>query len=40
MCSILIKGSTCRKNKKNEIFVLVDLDRAGHEKSVEKILAF
>ena len=38
MCSILTKGSTCRKNKKNEIFV--DLNRAGHDKSVEKKLAF
>ena len=34
MCSILIKGSTCRKNKKIEIFV--DLNRAGHDKSVEQ----
>ena len=34
MCSIL----TCRKNKKNKIFV--DLNRAGHDKSVEKKLAF
>ena len=34
MCSILTKGSTCRKNKKNEI--VVDLNRAGHDKSVEK----
>ena len=33
MCSILTKGSTCRK-KKEEIFV--DLNRAGHDKSVEK----
>ena len=33
MCSILTKGSTCRKNK-NDIFV--DLNRAGHDKSVEK----
>ena len=36
MCSILTKGSTCRKNKKNEIFV--DLSRAGHDKFVEKKL--
>ena len=34
MCSILTKGSTCRKNKKNEIFL--DLNRAGHDKSVKK----
>ena len=34
MCSILTKGSTCRKSKKIEIFV--DLNRAGHDKSVEK----
>ena len=34
MCSILTKGSICRKNKKNKIFV--DLNRAGHDKSVEK----
>ena len=34
MCSILTKGSTCRKNKKKYIFV--DLNRAGHDKSVEK----
>ena len=36
MCvaSILTKGSTCRKNKKIEIFL--DLDRAGHDKSVKK----
>ena len=34
MCSILAKGSTCRKNKKREIFV--DLNRAGHDTSVEK----
>ena len=34
MCSILTKGSTCCKNKKIEIFV--DLNRAGHDKSVEK----
>ena len=34
MCSILTKGSTCRKNKKIEIFV--DLNRAGHDKSVKK----
>ena len=33
MCSILTKGSTCRKNK-NEIFD--DLNRAGHDKSVGK----
>ena len=33
-CSILTKGSTCRKNKKIEIFV--DLNRTGHDKSVEK----
>ena len=32
MCSILTKGSTCRKKK--EIFV--ELNRAGHDKSVEK----
>ena len=38
MCSILTKGSTCRKNEKNEIFVA--LNRAGHDKSVEKNLAF
>ena len=38
MCSILTKGSTCRKNKKIEISV--DLNRAGHDKSVEKNLAF
>ena len=37
-CSTLTKGSTCRKNKKIEIFV--DLNRAGHDKSVEKKLAF
>ena len=37
MCSILTKGSTCRKNKKNEIFV--DLNRAGHDKSVEKFFS-
>ena len=34
MCSILTKGSTCRKNKKIEIFV--DLNGAGHDKSVKK----
>ena len=34
MCSILTKGSTCRKNKTYEIFV--DLNRAGHDKSDEK----
>ena len=34
MCSILTKGSTCRKNKKIEISV--ELNRAGHDKSVEK----
>ena len=34
MCSILTKGSTCRKNKKNEI--VVDPNRAGHDKSIEK----
>ena len=34
MCSILTKGSTCRKNKKNEIFV--ELSRVGHDKSIEK----
>ena len=34
MCSILTKGSTCRKTKKIEIFV--DFSRAGHDKSVEK----
>ena len=34
MCSILTKGSTCRKNKKNEMFV--DLNRSGHNKSFEK----
>ena len=28
------KGSTCRKNKKIEIFL--DLNRAGHDKSVKK----
>ena len=33
MCSILTKGSTRRKIK-NEIFV--DLNRAGHDRSVEK----
>ena len=33
MCSILTKGSTCRK-KKEEIFV--ELNRAGHDKFVEK----
>ena len=38
MCSILTKGSTCRKNKKNEIFV--DLNRAGHDRSVEKKIVF
>ena len=32
MCSILTKGSTCRKNKKNDIFL--DLNRAGHDKYV------
>ena len=37
MCSILTKGSTCRKNKKNEIFV--DLNRAGHNKSVKTIIS-
>ena len=34
MCSILTKGSTCRKNLKKIDFV--DLNRAGHDKSVEK----
>ena len=34
MCSIFTKGSACHKNKKIEIFV--DLNRAGHNKSVEK----
>ena len=34
MCSILTKGSGCRKNKKIEI--IVDLHRAGHDKSVKK----
>ena len=38
MCSILTKGSTCRKNKKIEIFL--DFNRAGHDKSVKKKLAF
>ena len=38
MCSILTKGSTCRKNKKIEIFL--DLNRAGHDKSVKKKLVF
>ena len=36
--TILTKGSTCRKNKKIEIFL--DLNRAGHDKSVKKKLAF
>ena len=31
MCSILTKGSTCRKNKKIDF---LDLNRAGHDKSV------
>ena len=31
LCSILTKGSTCRKNKN-----FVDLSRAGHDKSVEE----
>ena len=34
MCSILTKGSTCRKNKNKIDFV--DLNREGHDKSVEK----
>ena len=34
MCSILTKGSTCRKNKKIEIFV--DFSGASHDKSVEE----
>ena len=34
ICSILTKGSTCRKKKYNEIFV--DLNRASHDTSVEK----
>ena len=38
MCSILTKGSTCRKNTKNEIFL--DLNRTGHDKSVKKKLTF
>ena len=37
MCSILTKGSTCRKNKKIDF---LDLNRAGHDKSVKKKLAF
>ena len=36
MCSILTKGSTCRKKRK----IFIDLNRAGHNKSVEKKLAF
>ena len=38
MCSILTKGSTCRKNKKLRFFLA--LNRAGHDKSVKKKLAF
>ena len=34
MCSILTKGFGCRKKTKIEIFV--DLNRAGHDKSVKK----
>ena len=37
MCSILTKGSTCRKNKKIEIFH--DLNRAGHDKSVKNFFS-
>ena len=35
MYSILTKGSGCRKKQKFEIFI--DLNRAGHDKSVKKI---
>ena len=34
MCSILTKGSGCRKK---HIEICVDLNRAGHDKSVKKM---
>ena len=36
MCSILTKGSTCRKIQKK---IFVDLNRAGHDKSVENFFS-
>ena len=38
MCSILTKGSTCRKNKKMR-FSLILIEQVGHDKFVEKKLA-